>query len=537
MQLRQEEARLTEGAFGAIDAWYDKISTQIKKLASDEGQLRDAMLAASELKAAKEKKVSDDHLKWYLGQMHKTTAAQLLEDTKKLESVKGHAREEAQVREVMAQHALERAAKLALAEDQQQKSYLDSLAQSSLLIADQVAWKDKSLELEKKISQAQLEQWFIGKDLSAAKQDEYRGLLALTNQAKEYNRARERAVELGTLEGWAIERAGESLKRSRGTIKDALTGMENFVTDAWSQGIQGALTKTNKNWQEVGKTVVQSMILELNKKSFTKVWDNVAKMIAPTAKSAQGAGAAGGSPAEELSTAAGLLTTSGLQLGLSAGGLLLSGIGIATNSQALVYAGAFLQMVSLAIQVYEMFTATTTTALFTGAAAAMTVSAGALTVSAVALNSAAFALHSAAAALGGSSGGGFLGGVVKFAGGFLGFHQGGIITAHEGLNLDERLVKVQTGEGILRREAMAEYARRGISFDQLNAGRLPVAALPVPAASGDPGGNAGPRYQYHTTNVTVVTPDGKVISKHRKREIIDLLQDKDVRREARLGAR
>jgi hypothetical protein len=475
MQLRQEEAKLTEGAFGGIDAWYTKITEKIKKLAMDDKQLKDGMQAASELKIAKEQKVADDLNKWHLGQMHRTTAAQMLEDKKKLDSVKGHAAEEAQVREVMAQHALERAAKLALAEDQQQKAAYDSLAQNSVLITDQVAWKEKSWELEKKITQAQLEQWFIGKDLTDVKKDEYRGLLALTNQAKEYNQARQKAVDLGTLEGWAIERAGEALKRSRSTIKDALTGTEKYFQDAFAQGIQGALSGSKKPWKEVGQTIVQSMILELNKKSFTKIWDEIAKKLAPPTKStgAVGGGLTGGltggpagagDPAKELSTAAEGLQTASVgfnlntaQFGLAAGGLLLSGIGIATNSQALVYAGAFLQMVGLTIQIIELLTATTTTTEFTGAAAA-------LTFSAAALKFAADMLIMAAAAS-----------AVPF------FHSGGMVAhegllvAHGGLNLDERLIKAQVGEGIIKRDTMAAYARRGISFDMLNSGRLPVA--------------------------------------------------------------
>ncbi|TSA12006.1 MAG: hypothetical protein D4R73_02935 [Deltaproteobacteria bacterium] len=524
LQLRQEEAKLSEGAFAGVDAWYVKITEKIKKLAMDDQQLKDGMLAASELKAGKEQKISDDLNKKFLAATHQTSALQITEDLKRISDVKGHVKEEDQAREIMYQHAVDRSQKLALAENQQQKTYYDSLAQSSILIKDQVIWKEQSWQLEKKISQAQLEQWFIGKDLTASQKDNYRAMLGLTNAAKEYNLTRQKAVDLGTLEGWAIERAGEALKREKTTIKDALTGMEGFFTDAFSQGIQGALSGQKKSFKEVGATIVQSMVLKLNEKSFTKIWDNIAKMIAPPAKSTTGsltggAGVGGAQdPGQELSLAAKLLSTSGLQLGLSAGGLLLSGIGIATNSQALVYAGAVLQMVGLAIQVIEMLTATTTTIEFTAAAIALTGSAAALGIAATALTMAAMTstvksfipfLHT--------------GGLVA---------HGGLLVAHGGLNMDERLIKAQVGEWIINRDTTAEYARHGISFDMLNSGRLPVAGLPV--AAGDAGGNAGgtPIIQHHTTtHITVVTPDGKVISKQTKREIVNLMKDKDVRRE------
>jgi len=48
----------------------------------------------------------------------------------------------------------------------------------------------------------------------------------------------------------------------------------------------------------------------------------------------------------------------------------------------------------------------------------------------------------------------------------------------------------------------------------------------------DSGGQAGQIIQHHTTtHITVVTQDGKVISKQTKREIINLIKDKDVQRE------
>jgi hypothetical protein len=83
-------------------------------------------------------------------------------------------------------------------------------------------------------------------------------------------------------------------------------------------------------------------------------------------------------------------------------------------------------------------------------------------------------------ALGGGSGG--VGGdLVSWVSAGLGFggifHEGGILEAHSGLAVspesllaDERLVKVQTGEGILPRDAMAQLGEE--NFEALRSGRF-----------------------------------------------------------------
>jgi len=273
-QLNEEKAKLTEGAFAGVEAWADKLNAKVRKLAMDDEQLKQGMLAVSELKAAKEQKISDDLNKRYLGEMHKTTEAQLAEDTKKLSSVKGHAKEEDQVREVMAQHALERAAKLALEENQQAKTYYDSLAETSLLLADQVAWKAKSLRLDKQISEAQLEQWFVGKEINEEKKDTYRGLLAMVNVQKQFNAELENAKGL---QSWAFKRV--QADKQKNNWADFMEGAESFITDAWTQGIQGALSKTKIDFMELVKTMAQSFVLNLGKEGIHKLFSEAASAI------------------------------------------------------------------------------------------------------------------------------------------------------------------------------------------------------------------------------------------------------------------
>ena len=464
----------------------------------------------TQVTALKKQKILSEHEQWYAGAMHQTSDKLDAEMVKRLLNVKGN---EAATREVWHAHVeklLEQSAKLRLAQDQQVKGYIDGLAQASILITDQIAWKDKSWELEKKISRENLEQWFIGKDLSEGKKDEYRGLLALTNQAKEYNRERQKAVELGTLEGWAIERAAAAQASRRTTIKDLMTGAESFLTDAFGSAIQGILSKEKKSLREMGATIVQGLILELNKKSVTKVFDKLGQLLAPDVKSTRAGGVAGGvgggkDPGQELSAAAKLLSLSGLQLGLSAGGLLLSGIGIAVNSQALVYAGAILQIVALAIQIYEIFTATNTAMLLTGAAAALTAAAFSLEMAAIMLMSTSF-FHS--------------GGIVM--------HRGGLVPAayaHGGLAVDERLIVAQTGEGILPRSSMARLGPGG--FEALRRGDFAAGA----------GGGGGPSSLVIPLTIRQITPEGRTLSKHQERIVVDLVKKRLTHREIRVPSR
>jgi hypothetical protein len=94
------------------------------------------------------------------------------------------------------------------------------------------------------------------------------------------------------------------------------------------------------------------------------------------------------------------------------------------------------------------------------------------------------------------------------------FHQGGILEAHNGLVLspetlldDERLIKAQTGEGILPREAMVQLGEE--NFEALRSGRFQVSQ-----------GNAAPRYD---VTIQVQSLDaagvagmdwGKVVQRH-----------------------
>ncbi len=102
---------------------------------------------------------------------------------------------------------------------------------------------------------------------------------------------------------------------------------------------------------------------------------------------------------------------------------------------------------------------------------------------------------------GGSGWAGLLGGVLNFGGLF---HQGGVVTAHEGMVVapetllgDEQLILAQSGEGILPRDSMArlgesnfEALRRG-AFEVTPGGGAPRYDITIQVQSLDAAGVAG----------------------------------------------
>ena len=382
-----------------------------------------------------------------------------------------------------------------------QKNLFDQLAGAW---PQELGFKQKALDLEIQINRAKSDRNLMDLEhagwLSKAQADEIRGLEALLAAQKRFNLEMDNSKGLS---GWAWSRSKEVEQRD--TIKELMGSFEGGLQNAFSSAWQGFLTQDQQSLMQAGKNIFLGLMGELQKRSLTGIFDFAAQALKP---------APGGADQQMLKTAQGLQKASvgfnlnTAQFSLAAGGLLLSGAGIATNSQALVMAGTVLQVAGLAIQMYQTLTATTQT----GAAAA-------LMESAVALNGAAIALGSAAGASGGGGIFSSIFSVAKFLpvigplipskhSGDLIAHSG-LLVAHSGLLPDERLVKVLTGEPILRREAFAAYQRMGLTFDDLNNARLPAAPVPVavagPGGGGRPAGGTGDvHYHDHQENVVKI---------------------------------
>jgi hypothetical protein len=429
--LQKDLSRLTEGSLAEINAWATKTISEIEKVGRKGAETETALALVAQVQSAKKQKATEDYNLFVAKSSGNVFAEIEAQGKADLEKYKGFEGAKGVIAAEVARKTWEQQVKNYSDVLNLQKNLYDSLASLTPIVEEQNLLRKKSLDIEiemNKYAQAlkltELERAGI---ITKAQADEFKGLQAIEAQAKKTNLAMEQDQGLT---GWAYDRNKSIGQQS--TIKNMMSGAEGFITNAFSSGIQGILSKDKTKLHDIGKTMFQGFLGEIQKGSITKSFDALAKIISPP-KSVTGEN----DPARSLNMAGKVLSGAGLQLATSAGGLLLSGIGIMTNSQALVYAGTVLQVAGLAIQLYEALSATTT-------AVTMTTAGAALTTSAISLGVAAEMLIIAAAV-----------DSIPF------FHQGGIITAHGGwpLRPDERLIKAQVGERVLSRRQNRDYER------------------------------------------------------------------------------
>jgi hypothetical protein len=534
LQLRQEEARLTEGVFAGIEAWYDKISAKIHKLAMDEGALQEAMTAARELKAAKTQKAEEDFQRWYLGQMHQTVALQELEDNKRLANVKGRAAEEARVREVIAAHALERSQKLALEQNQQAKSYIDLLAATAPLVEDQYRWKERSLFLDIEARRVRLDQWLTEKHITGELADQYRALLSLANQSARYHFEAEKEEKTGGFFGgmraWAMRRQQSAILREGEVGMGFMTNLESMTANAFSSGLKAALGDSKMDFKKFVTDAAMNFGEVIVKWGTAKGFDFIGGLL-------------GGGKEKGKAGPAGTLANPYYVVPVGAQGLGGGMGGLGASFENLW--GAF----NYGEEIIEGGAQDLMTALDFGSAALdeNVLEYGSMFVSSIE------GLTNTADTFGGVFGsfinaisglfGGGGGGILETIMGFLAFHQGGVLAhqgllvAHGGLNLaaDERLIIGQTGEGILSRRGMAGMPRDW--FEALNRGDYDLAGPALIRR----GAGAGPAYDTAAPavrrgagpevfearvpiNIMVKTGDGQVLSRRRERQTITLVR-------------
>jgi hypothetical protein len=478
-RLQQDIARLSEGGIAAVDAWYDKTMHDIAKLVAKGADGAEAEALAWQAAGLKKGKIEEDF--WLKmakesGNAYAGIEAQAQDWLKKHEAIQGAA---AQIEEWRIRKTWEADIKNSTERLGLEKSLVDQAAQLSPLVADQVAWKRKGLELDIEIQRyaeaLKLNKLELAGIISRTQADELRGMQAILDQQKRYNFEMEHNKGLA---GWAYSRGKEADQRS--TVKEMMGGLESGFQNAFSSSLQGVLAQDKKTLQNIGKTMWQGFSGEINKASITTLFGKGAQLFRQQGpQGLSGTGDATGKSAAQLSQAAKELQKGGhlgvqagmgfnlntAQFGLAAGGLLLSGIGIMTNSQALVMAGTVLQVAAMAIQLYEALTSTTTMM-------EMTVAAGALTASAGELGAAGTLLLMVA------------------------MKQAIPIIGHTGLELprfhsgDEIPAILQRGEWVLRRDAVTSLKNTygPDAFARFNSGQVP--AMPVPMGRGGSGDSA-----------------------------------------------
>ena len=483
--MTQETAKGAGDTEAILAAWKNKQISTLEELAAKGADITKGKEALAAAVDAKQRKLDSEFDDWYAAGMGNQYDVLANTEKKKLAEVAGNQVKITKVHEVS---ALARA-KL---DDQVQsntmnlfKGYLDTMASIEPTLEGQLKLKRESLDLELKIANATLERQIREKQIVPELADQARQLAAIAAQAKKYNLEMENNKGLS---GWAYGRVKSD--SGKNTISDMMGGLESGLQSSFSSAWQGFLTQDKKNLKKAGESIFQGLLGEITKGSITKLFSGAAGLFAtksPLEQYGMGAGSGKGvtgtvsDTGAQLSKAADGLNTASVgfnantaQFGLAAGGLLLSGIGIATNSQAMVVAGTVLQVAGMAIQVYQALAGTTQM----GAAAALTGSAAALTAAAGAI----------AAAAGSNTGSGIFSGAIGVVKSIFGFHQGGIITAHNGwprLRSDEVPIIAQTGERVLSRRQNRDYEAGMVAGGGGNRGGLSIGAIHIDARGAD----------------------------------------------------
>jgi len=441
--LNAELTRLAEGSLGAVIGWYDQTIHKIQQYAATAEQAEQGIALAREVATKKAEKVEAEFSRWQakaLGDRY----AQIDEEEEQLlrkyaltregmvrlaeatgKSLEAVERETQERLTAIQKAAADKRAAADAARAQEMlgrlNQYLQAAAATAPLLSTQLRLQEAILRLEAERGRQALLQQYYQHRITL---EEYQQLEALRQQTEELKRQalEERRLMTGGFAGgvraWALGQRRAAETRGAEAARDLLEGAKRFGTEAVSSFFKGLIRGEKADLKKFGLALADQFIDALTKFGVEKLFDWVAEGL---------------------------------------GGLAVEG---AEKAADLLLEGAE-KLVQGTVQM-----AAETAAQLTAAMSLQTAGTG-LTMSAGALTSAAGALQAAAAALAAAG--------IFHAGGVV-MHQGGILRAHQGLALDERLVVVQTGEGILSRRAMARLeARYGPgAFERLNRGE-PVA--------------------------------------------------------------
>jgi hypothetical protein len=417
--LNKELARLSEGSLAEISRWYDEVIGKVGEWATSQDEAAQVMALAMQVRKAKEQKVAEDFENWYIGAVQ-DRVAQVLSEEKRLlrefEGIQGAKEHIAEVTETkLAQIGIEReTTRLNLLRD-----YLGQMAGLAPLYSTQLQFQEKILEIERQLADHRLKSLLLSKEITPEIYEQAKALQAVVDQAKQFTLEQEKWKTQGVgggLKAWAFSRPAEAEERGYYAGLDMMRQVEQQVGQGIGDAFVGFVLGEGGNLAEIGFRIAEAFFRKGVEQLTAMAFDQIAAMIGGVTEQTQMIAAA--------TTAATIQTTAATT-------------SAATTTGAAATAGA-----------------TLTTA---GATLAASMISGAT---------------SAAAIMAGAKGVGLVGGL--FHGGGIVMHGGGIVprvyTAHAGLSLkpDERLIRAQTGEGILPRSAMSRIGSGG--FERLRQG-------------------------------------------------------------------
>jgi len=258
-----------------LAAWKSKQLQTLNELAAKGADVAGARAALDDAYASKRRKLDDDFNKWYISGLGNQQAVLKAEEDEKLKTVAGNESKMAQVKEVYRKKNADLDYQVQTNTANLFKGYLDTMAGLAPTLEGQLRLKRESLDLELKLSKAALERQIAEKQINPELADQARAMEAMVAQAKKYNLEMENNKGL---QGWAHGRV--KADQQTNTVADMMEGAEGFITDVFTQGIQGALSKTKVDFMEVAKTMAQSLVLNLAKQGIHKAFGSLAELIA-----------------------------------------------------------------------------------------------------------------------------------------------------------------------------------------------------------------------------------------------------------------
>ena len=447
--MQSEIARGAGDSLAVLEAWYNKQAKTLDELEEKLGAQPQAWAALTDAKVAKERGIYEkyyDYLGKESGNFYKEEEARAAKALREFAGIAGakEAITEASNRRIGEKEAKQQIEVLGL-----QKGWLANLAQAAPLLSQQLALEAQALPLTQEMERLSLAEKLAKMQITDAEKAQLRGLQALTHQAQLYTLEMKKWETQGIAGG--LQLGLRDLKRESETaasafVRQLVVQVPHTMEDALAQGLVGAFHKekgmAKKFFDEAVvagiRMGVQVLMIPV-RRLFTTALEAGIKLVAPFLTSV-------------------VTTVFGEAAGKAVGSML--GAGMQTAAEAPLIAA--LAQLTAGIGLLMPLVAGSNIAVASNTVA-LGANTTALSVMTVAL--AAMPFHT--------------GGLVA--------HQG-LIVAHAGLNLasDERLAKLQTGEGVLSRADMAFLGREG--WEAIRSRQMPVVAAPLETG---PGGRAG----------------------------------------------
>jgi hypothetical protein len=273
--MQKEIARASGDSLKGLEEWFNKQSKTLEALEEKAGVSEAARTALKAAHASKRQKIEEDFSLFVAKESGDAYAELEAQGKSWLAKYQGFADAEGKIAEIKARRRAAIDDTINANTMNLFKGYLDTMAGLAPILEGQLKLKRQSLDLELKIADAALERQIREKQINPALADQARGMAAVVAQAKKFD------LEMKNnkgLSGWASGRV--KTENQKNTWADAMEGLESFVTDAFGQGIQGALSKTKVDFMEVAKTMAQSLLLNLAKQGIHKAFSGLAEALA-----------------------------------------------------------------------------------------------------------------------------------------------------------------------------------------------------------------------------------------------------------------